>query len=557
MNVIQRYGKNLLETRRGLLFLLVLSAVLRGLVLVCKADTPIADDGLTYIAAAQQFAMGNFAEGLAIYPMAAYPLLIAIMHWFVPHWVTTARLISLGSLSLVLIPLYLLAEDLFDRRVAFWSCVAFILSPEPLSLTLAAMRDEPFVLVFTLGVYFAQRALRSAEVMHLLGAVCLSVLSIMFRLEGIIIFPVYLLILVGLAIVKKDERKTYLKSALIWTALTAVFLTIALATAGLWVSSLNRYSEYMSYLRDFFRGGFLDNYARIYARLGGMEEFSPFGKWGQNFAEFARRNIPVIYMIGVLESLIKVTFISYILALCLGLKRTTLSPMHVFIFALVLSYLAMVYYFVLCRDFLDRRFLLPPAIILYPWIGMGIQRSLTWRDRLPYGTAVAALAVLIFIGAPLSKVNHLFRKENDSIIQAGKWLAEQENFRAAKIICTDDRILFYACGESFCHQSEKVCRKGFSVDYECMGAIARGGGMDMVIIYRNIGGKDAFADSRLYRKVKEFRTRKKIVIIYCALDYCGDQSLSAGPAFFDGGIRNIGPVAGILDEKRLEWEFLS
>ncbi len=535
MNVIQRYGKNLLETRRGLLFLLVLSAILRGLVLVFKSDTAVTDDGLTYIAAAQELAMGDFTGGLAIYPMALYPLLIAIVHWFVPHWVTAARLISLGSLLLVLIPLYLLAEDLFDCRVAFWSCLAFILSPEPLRLTVAVMREEPFVLVFTLGVYFAQRALRSAEVMHLLGAACFSVLSIMFRLEGAIIFPVYLLILVGLAVVRKDERKAYLKCALIWITLTVIFLTIAVATAGPGSLSLNRYSEYMNYLKDFFRGGFLDNHDRIYAQLERMEEFSPFGKWGQNFAEIARRSIPAIYIIGMLESLIKVTFILYIIALCLGLKRTTLSRTHVFVLVLVLSYLAMIYCFVIYRDFLDRRFLLPPAIVLYPWIGMGIQRTLTWRERLPYRTAVAALAVLIFIGAPLSKVNDLFRKKNHVIIQAGKWLAKQENFRAAKIMCTDDRILFYACGESFCHQNEKVCRKGFSVDYECMEAIARGGGIDMVIIYRNIEGRDAFADSRGYRKVKEFRTRKEIVIIYCALDYCGDQSLSARPDFSMAG----------------------
>ncbi|MCD4687923.1 MAG: hypothetical protein K8R55_01160 [Desulfuromonadaceae bacterium] len=111
----------------GLVFLLLVSLILKIAVLL--SDEVINIDGARYIAAAQQFAQGNFSEGLSIDWMPFYALLIAGFHFLIPDWVLAGQLISLFSLVFALIPLYLLSRDLFDEKVAFWAGLAFVLSP--------------------------------------------------------------------------------------------------------------------------------------------------------------------------------------------------------------------------------------------------------------------------------------------------------------------------------------------------------------------------------------------------------------------------------------------
>ena len=136
-----------------MLFLLCLSAVIK--VIFALSNNLINPDGILYISAARQFALGHFSGGMALYPMPFYPFLIAIVHSIIPHWVAAIKFISITTSVLTLIPLYLLANDLFDRKTAFWACRAFTLVPFANECSIQTIRGPSFLFLFAWAVYFA------------------------------------------------------------------------------------------------------------------------------------------------------------------------------------------------------------------------------------------------------------------------------------------------------------------------------------------------------------------------------------------------------------------
>ena len=146
MNRICRELTQIPESSRALPLLLMFSASLMGALFIVRWNADLNFDGEIYIAAARKYAAGMYREGLAIYPMPLYPYLISLMHKIIPNWVLAGRLISYFSMTLTVIPLYLLSKDLFNRRAAFWGCIAFSLLPETLLHSNSVMRDPPFFL---------------------------------------------------------------------------------------------------------------------------------------------------------------------------------------------------------------------------------------------------------------------------------------------------------------------------------------------------------------------------------------------------------------------------
>jgi len=179
------------EDKRGLYFILFISATLKLLIFGALSDTPINPDGVLYISAAQQFAEGNFKEGLALHPMPLYPALIAIVHLIIPHWVMAARLISYTSLVLLVIPLYYLITHLFGRSAAFWGSFAFALAPMPNGWVVDVIRGPSFVFVLAWAVYFSLLAVCSEGIKYFLIAAFFGWLAVCLRIEGIIFIPFF------------------------------------------------------------------------------------------------------------------------------------------------------------------------------------------------------------------------------------------------------------------------------------------------------------------------------------------------------------------------------
>ena len=499
------------EGKRGLLFVLFLSAILK--VSIALATKVINPDGVLYISAAQQFASGYFREGLALFPMPFYPLLIALVHCFIPHWVVAAKFISITMSVLVLIPLYLLAKDLFDRRAAFWACLAFAIAPFPNECAVEVIRGSTFIFLFAWAVYFAQRAIQSTRLFFFLLAAFFSWSSVLFRIEGIIFTPLYLLFLACLTIWKSQERGPFLKGILVWITFPLLICLAVFVALGPEAVSFNRTAEVTQRLQNLFNLRFLDNYHRIYEQLKFLEYFSPYPGGKQNFAEIARHMMPVIYLWGLLCSFVKVLFPLFVIPLLWGL-RDSLPRIRVFVLALTASYLFAIYYVLLEMDFIQHRFLLAPAFLLYPWIGAGIARLFMSVKGSSRPIFFAILFVIVFSVSPIYRCAHSLWKQDDVITTAAEWIANKDEFHQAKIITTDPRIPFYAGRER-----DYMKYADIHHNYFAMEQTAIENQMDILIIRVSAKKKDILPELAVYKKVKEFIGKKNIAIIYCSPEF--------------------------------------
>lgn len=521
MSIIYKTIQKLADSRHGLLLVLSFSVILKGLLFILKIDTVINTDGVYYISAAKQFAAWHVSEGLAIYPMPLYPFLIALVHFFVPDWVIAARLISYICLVFMLIPLYMLARDLFDRQAAFWASLVFALLPESLRFTLSVMRDPFFFLLFIWAVYFAQEVIRSKRVPHLLAAALCCLFSTFFRLEGIIVFPVYLSVLVILAFVRPEERKDFLRLLAIWVTFFVGLLIAPALVVGPQGLVLNRYGELVNHLQNSLHFDFLDNFNRISAQLQQMQEAAPYSQWGEQFASTARQFIVVIYLLGLLQMFINVVLPVNVIPLIWGFSRSSLREKHVFVLIMALSYLVMVYFFFISNDFLLSRFLFIPVILMCPWIGLGIGCILDFAKRQRFGGIISIFMVALLILVPSHKLDKYFRSRDNLEIRAASWLASQQDFKKMKMIFTDPKIAFHTGRDiSFRGDGDSILYLDMNdKNYTGIEQVAAEKRVDLIVVSVPLERRMALRDLKQYQEIKEFTGRNRSVVVYRSLNH--------------------------------------
>jgi hypothetical protein len=289
LNIHQELKERLLETKQGLIFVLILATILNASLLLFTRNAGINNDGKLYIAAAKQLAMGHFAEALAIYPMPSYSALISYVHSVIPDWILAARLISVICWILVLAPVYLLTTDLFDRRAAFWACLLLAVTPEIVRLAPLVLRDHPYTLLFLWAAYFAQRAVGAQRMVYAVAAGVLACLSLLFRLEGVILLAACSFFFPALAIWKGEGRMMYLRMGLVWLISIAALGLAGILMIGPDKLATYRYGEYARYVRPLFDLKAPENVHQIQIQLKALQEASPAPEWSQNFAEIATR----------------------------------------------------------------------------------------------------------------------------------------------------------------------------------------------------------------------------------------------------------------------------
>ena len=310
-------SSRLSETKRDLLLLLLLSAVIKiSISLFIKV---INHDGVLYITAAQKLAAGSYREALDIYGMPLYPMLIALTHYVVPNWIVAARLVSITASIFTIIPLYLLTEAIFHRKAALWACFAFALLPLSNHLSVEVIRDPLFLFFLAWSIYFANRAIHSKKLIHFLFSSLTCLISILCRIEGLILYVFFIPFVIFLLLRNPQERINLFKGALIYVAIPFLFIALGslISEKGL-PSTLNRMQRAPAEITRFFNLEFLVNYKFIHKRLEALETSGSHKPSVQNFLEITKRYMPVIYLIGLLESFSKALFPLYLIPLVVG-----------------------------------------------------------------------------------------------------------------------------------------------------------------------------------------------------------------------------------------------
>jgi len=493
------------ETKRDLLILLLLSAALK--ISISLFTKVINHDGVLYITAAQKLAGGAFKEALAIYGMPLYPLLIALTHYVIPNWIAAALAISIISSVLTIIPLYLLTKEIFYRQAALWACAAFALLPLSNHLSVGVVRGPLFLFFLAWSTYFANRAIKSRKLFHFLLSSLTCLFSFLCRLEGLILYIFYTLYVFCLFLRRSQDRDTLLKGMLVYIAPPLlIFILFSLGTK--WPPTFNRIDGIIPTINEIFYLQFMDDYIRIYNQLKIIEKtITEADKW-QNLIEIVRHYMPIIYLIGLLEKFFKALFPPYLIPLVLGVWNAR-NRNNVFIIVFTACYFFSLYYYMISTNSIRERYLLTPAFLLHPFIGVGLDQLWIYVKKSSRQRLLTILLVIFFALLPAYRSLRITWKQDKVLLKAGEWIAAVPQFQTAEIITTDSRVPFYAGrGAHYTWHQDP--------DYLSMEAVAESSQFDLLVIKKSKKNGSSSPPLKKFIKVKEFIGVKDIVSIYCS-----------------------------------------
>jgi hypothetical protein len=516
MNRIARELAQLPESSRALPFVFMFSAILMGALYWVRLGADLNFDGEIYISAAFRYAVGMNNEGLAIYPMPLYPYLISLMQRIIPDWVSAGRLISYFSITLAVIPLYRLSMDLFNRQAAFWSCLAFTLLPETLLYSNSVLRESGFCLFFMWAIYFAQKAIQSKELIPLLGSAFFGFFSTLFRIEGLIFFPIYFCVLIALAVAKRNQSKSYFRMLVTWGGLFLFLIAAIQIDAEYRGTVINRYSTWGISFHALKDTSFLQNYRHLYEQFQQMQEASYYNGVGQHLVETAKNLMPLIYFLGMLQTFFSVILAVNIVPLLWGLKRACYTERHFFVLILICGLFALACGFFVLQNIILKRYLFMPAVLLCPWIGFGMDRILVFAQSRSHQKAIIVCVLLLFFAMPALEFDKYFKNTDNLRSTVGSWIARQEGLKSLKIVFNDQVVKFYADMEIDIHGPKNTMLQTDTTDMNLskFARFALENNVDAIVIASRADRRKNIPDFVGYKEIKEFNDKNKVIKLY-------------------------------------------
>ena len=521
MNRICRELTQIPESRRALPLLLIFSASLMGALFIVRWNADLNFDGEIYIAAARKYAAGMYREGLAEYPMPLYPYLISLIHKFIPNWVLAGRLISYFSMTLTVIPVYLLSQDLFDRRAAFWGCIAFTLLPETLLHSSSVLRDPPFFLFCMSAIYLAQKAITSKRLLYILSSALFAWVSTLLRVEGLIIFPVYFCILFVLAISERDQFSGYCRMIIAWGCVFACLIAAIYIGINSQGHNINRYSDWEVSFRSIENlKNFLGNYHRVSEQLQQMQDASLNSDVGQHFSGIARQLMAFIYLLGMFQMFATVILSVNIIPLLFGLVRGHYTERHVFILILAGCLSVILYGYLIWQDCLIKKYLFMPVVLLCPWVGFGIDRIFAFTQERHHKEFIAAAVFLIIFTVPALEFDKYFKSQDNLKSLAGSWIAKNEILKNSKNIFSDPGVEFHAGMENAFRHDERMIlhHDGADKDFSKIARFALENKADVIVIYSRADRRKGITDFKCFNEIREFHDKKKFIKVYVSIN---------------------------------------
>jgi hypothetical protein len=150
-------------------------------------------DGLRYIRQAEQIDRGAWRDGLIgsiDHPL--HPLGIVAAHVVTGgegpvSWQRAAVAMAFGCVVLMVIPLYLLARDVFGDQAAWLGCLLVMANPLVSSIVANVLSESTFLLFWTWGLWAAVRFFREGRFFWLPLAIGFGILAYLARPEGMLL----------------------------------------------------------------------------------------------------------------------------------------------------------------------------------------------------------------------------------------------------------------------------------------------------------------------------------------------------------------------------------
>lgn len=512
-----------LSDNRSLMWVLVISLLLKvGLVAIGKVINP---DGALYIAAAQQYAVGNFSEALRLYPMPAFPLLIAMVHMVIPDWVAAARVITITAMVLSSVPVYAITARFFSRRAAFWAALFLAITPEANENALRVIRDPLFLLFALTSVYYIVKSIQQRHLGWVFAGFLFGCAALLFRVEGIVIIvmPGVFFLLISSIDKQLAMRRFALKSAALWLGIPMASGLVGALLLGPHLITQNRIDELVKEFVSIIRFSAFEKYHQIYAYFKEIHNSPPFSGFSHSLPATVRHWMPLVYLIGLIESLVKQLFVIFLVPLLLNFKLRSRSDLKLktekwFVLLLFTGYMLFLYYFLVTRDRMVGRLLFTPAVLLYPWIGQGFSLMLDSFQKVRF-SRIAQVAVLIFfIAVPCIKSTRAVINSDRDAIDVGHYILKDQNLENKNIIFSDAIFCFYSekvDGFFEIMNTAKIINELLEKErFSEIEALALAHQADVIVLNMNLKNNEKMPVFQKYSEYKRLNGRKYETIIY-------------------------------------------
>jgi hypothetical protein len=197
----------------ALTVLLVLSIALHAWLI--SHTVVVSRDTIGFVRYARMLERLPWAEALPnleqhpLYPAAVLAASLPLRHFLgdtnVIAFVLASQIVSALGGILLIIPMYYLGRELFDRRVAFWAAALFQCLPVCAQITSDGLSDGLYLLLLATALLLAVRALRRRSVVQFALCGLASGLAYLGRPEGLLVVGAVLLVLGGMQAVASER----------------------------------------------------------------------------------------------------------------------------------------------------------------------------------------------------------------------------------------------------------------------------------------------------------------------------------------------------------------
>ena len=495
------------DPKKALLLILGISIGIK-LVLVVMSDI-INPDAVRYINAAHEILRRDFAAAFTHEKMLGFAFLLGLTKLVVADWFLAGKLLSALPLVLTTLPLYLIARDLFGVRAALASAVMFSVLPYANGLVTEVVKGPMFLLCIVTSLWLVMRGLRNETWPELVGAACFALLGMLFRVESMVYLATVMLMLGLFVCVGKGRRAAGLQRLLAFSALPVAVACMggAVILAGLVPPEiLDRAAEHFGH---YFTPHLFDNYVRIYQHLDEVERQFSGGQWSNDFFELARYQLPLIYLVGLLQVFVKVLSPVFLLPLLFSFKlKQHRGAALALLLAVIFGFLGMDYLFLVKNNFISGRYLLVPVILSLVLAGYGLDRLLGTLSATGFAKFASVLVLFLCIMVPAVESFAVLADQKIVLKTAGHWLAKHQDLDRLQIITNNEQVVFYA---GLMRRSYQVFPPAPAGGYEAE-ALQREG--DLVILVFSATQYGQLPAFRQFRPLAEFADKRKKIVIY-------------------------------------------
>ncbi len=495
------------DARKSLLLILGISLGVK-LVMVVMSDI-LNPDAVRYINAAHELWQGDVSAAFAHEKMLGFVWLLGLIHLLVPDWFLAGKILSALPLVLASLPLYLIARDLFGARAALATGLMFSVMPYVNGMATEVIKGPLFLLCLVTSLWLVMRGLRRGQWPDLLGGSLCALLGILFRVEGLVYLVTVLFLLGFFACAGPGRRVVRLQQLLVFAALPVIMALLGAAA----VLAGEPPPEFLMQLQGQFGGYFsphlLDSYLAIYQHLESVEPRFSGGQWSNDFFELARYQLPLIYLVGLLQTFAKALFPIFLLPLACGLdlRRRWGAPL-LLLLGVIAGFLWMDYLFLVKNNFISSRYLLIPVVLALVIAGHGLVRLLDALAKRGAAKFASVSILVLGIMVPAAESFSLLAEEKTVLKSAGQWLEQHYDPERSQMMTNNEEVAFYA---GLLRRSYQVFPPAAEAAYE---AAALRQASDLVVLELPAGPAGEEPVFHQFKLLKEFADSRKKILVY-------------------------------------------